>query len=299
MSRRSSAALAIAEPEIHQSPILFSGPMVRAILAGQKTQTRRALRERFRIDLRRQITSDLPGMMPAPRDAAAGRRWAGMNPHGAVWTETKDGPLGVKPGEFDFVCPYAVGETRLVSHGTWNEWTIAPRDSVLWVRETFSFSQPTDPKATGCAVAYQATRELPHDWPAMRVIPGHAPAKWGQLVHGTHSWNDEATWRPSIFMPRWASRLTLAVTDVRIQHLQSISDADIAAEGVTRQSVAEFFPDGVTRAALQKIGCLDAPIYAADWTPRDCWRIGWSFINGAASWAANPMVWANTFRRLP
>lgn len=80
-------------------------------------------------------------------------------------------------------------------------------------------------------------------------------------------------WRPSIFMPRWASRLQLEVTGVRVERLNSISREDAIAEGVT-----QFF-----EWALDPVGK---------------YRELWESINGAGSWALNPWVWCITFKRI-
>lgn len=89
-------------------------------------------------------------------------------------------------------------------------------------------------------------------------------------------------------MPRWASRITLEITDVRVQRVQDISQADARAEGIIewkgeRHNVSHF---GVTVADVWERTAKDA--YA---------RI-WDDINGAGSWAANPWVWALAFRRV-
>jgi len=77
-------------------------------------------------------------------------------------------------------------------------------------------------------------------------------------------------YRQPMFMPRRASRITLEITDVRVQRLQEISEADARAEG------AAAHPDG----------------------PWHAYRSLWSLINGASSWEANPWVWALTFKQI-
>lgn len=88
-------------------------------------------------------------------------------------------------------------------------------------------------------------------------------------------------WRPSIHMPRWASRITLEVTGVRVEQLHSISDADAIAEGVQwhRSSGVEC-PAGLAMG------------------PRESYRLLWEQINGAGSWSLNPFVWCISFRRV-
>ncbi len=89
------------------------------------------------------------------------------------------------------------------------------------------------------------------------------------------------SWRPSIHMPRWASRLTLIVTDVRVQRVQEIIEADAVAEGV------EPFGHGAAFVQLP-----DAKTYS---TTRGCFAVLWDHIHGPGAWAANPWVCAITF----
>lgn len=92
--------------------------------------------------------------------------------------------------------------------------------------------------------------------------------------------NERGTWRwrPSIHMPRWASRITLEITDVRVERLQDISEADAKAEGVS-------MPDGT-------------PTPPDFWSYQQEFRHLWEQINGPGSWDANPFVWVVTFRRI-
>lgn len=100
---------------------------------------------------------------------------------------------------------------------------------------------------------------------------------------------DFKTWgfkrRPSIHMPRWASRIQLEITDVRVERLQAISEADARAEGAR---------------------CIDEPtgreVLFPDASRAGSWRLGyrvlWESINGPGAWDANPWVWAISFRRI-
>jgi hypothetical protein len=212
-----------------ERPILFSGPMVRALLDGSKTQTRRVVK-------------------PQPIEDA--RFVGGYYVPGPKRTETSK--IAVEAPYVHLACPYGQPGDR------------------LWVREAFDFlpsGGPDQPQA--CEIVYWATgstepRSAPHDYNPM--IYGH------QKV------------RPSIHMPRWASRITLEITRVRVVRLQDISDADCVAEGC-----------GALQAA---IGC---PMTSApgETIPRTMFRALWESINGPASWAANPWVWAVDFRKLP
>jgi hypothetical protein len=84
-------------------------------------------------------------------------------------------------------------------------------------------------------------------------------------------------WRPSIFMPRWASRITLEITDVRVERLQDISEEDAKAEGVEPATL--YLSD-------------ECGPYVASYSTL------WEKINGKGSWEANPWVWAVSFRRI-
>ncbi len=97
---------------------------------------------------------------------------------------------------------------------------------------------------------------------------------------------EQPAWRPSIHMPRWASRITLEVTGVRVERLQDISEADAIAEGVQCDSTIEY------RSAKTEDGKL-LHSHAVDQ-----YRALWESINGPGSWDLNPWVWVIEFRRL-
>ncbi len=205
----------MTEPAAKERPILFSSPMVLALLADTKTQTRR-------------IVKDSKHVLYWRRGENDPRRWVGC-----------DGlPIGY------IYCPF--GE---------------PGDR-LWVRETWGLSQlfdDADKEEVRRLAAYASHR---------RYAVGPGPKPSGKL-------------RPSIFMPRKASRLTLEVTGVRVERLHGISEKDAVAEGIPV-------------AALE-----DGTISKSQpWAIRD-YRALWESINGAGSWKANPWVWVVEFRRLP
>lgn len=206
----------VAAPE-RERPILFSAEMVRAILDGRKTQTRRVVQ------------------MP--------RAWAraGCTLDGA----RADGPSPFSPlGEYLHVPKPADG----TSHRLYSPYGVAGER--LWVREAWgqvSWTSLTHgPKPPRVETVYRAG---PH--PLGRDVP--------------HGWTSGNRWRPSIHMPRSASRLTLELTEVRVERLQAISDADVLAEGVT---------DGL--AYVQLWDGLNAP--------------------RGYGWNANPWVWVLGFR---
>lgn len=134
----------------------------------------------------------------------------------------------------------------------------------LWVREAwrgslaYDLAKPSD-IPPGSPVVYQAngTGSLPH-------------FNAGKL-------------RPSIFMPRWASRITLEVMDVRVERLQDISEEDAHQEGIDNVLCAE----AVGKSPL-KMGMATQCGFAYLWEK----------INGAGSWAANSWVWVISFKRI-
>jgi hypothetical protein len=97
-------------------------------------------------------------------------------------------------------------------------------------------------------------------------------------------------------MPRWASRITLEVTGVRVERLQDISDDQAAAEGIHRVSIGSGYQD---RFSAEPVTWADAvETNAGHEDPSLAFRDLWESINGAGSWAANPWVWAVEFRRI-
>lgn len=137
----------------------------------------------------------------------------------------------------------------------------------LWVRETWQDWCPIwDGHWCGCGS--QEMREKTHR-PAYRATIDER--------------GEPLRWRPSIHMPRWASRITLEISEVRVQRLQEISEDDAATEGATRD----------TEQNIRKWGY--------DQTMRMAFADLWDSINGKrpnASWDSNPLIWAITFRRL-
>jgi len=203
-----------------ERPILFSAPMVRAILAGTKTQTRRVVK-------------------PQPEAEHGGEPYWFVGGYRA-WTYRNTTDLLRKGGNV-LPCPYGQPGDR------------------LWVRE-----------------AWQA--ELRWDWTAPRDIKRGSPIYF--------EFGDEAVpacagkKRPSIHMPRWASRITLEVTAVRVERLHDISADDARAEGC---------PDKPVPGAEQASVDLLAKLWFHDL---------WAQINGQASWDANPWVWVVEFKRI-
>lgn len=202
-------------------PILFSGPMIRALLAGRKTQTRRILK-------------------PQPKPS-----W-----HSAIVSKLGFASFIKEANSVvDMDLPVHVGDR-------------------LWVRETWS-----------------GTHVFRNTKPSLREsfigdgTPYFREEVW-YWADGSPEFGDWEKPRVSIHMPRWASRLTLIVTDVRVQRLQDISEDDAMAEGATNIT-----------PALDVAAERGLPT-----TPARCgFRTLWNSINGPDAWAANPWVAAYTF----
>lgn len=215
-----------------ERPILFSGPMVCAILEGRKTVTRRIAKPVRHPDLGNIYT---PGALVLERE-----------------------PQHV----IDRACPYGQPGDR------------------LWVRETW-----TDVNLCGApALAYRADEDIrdlmeepgflddrgafKYDDPRVKPYPF---ACWYADL-------DQARWRPSIHMPRWASRILLEITAVRVEHLQDISEEQARAEGYPAERECETGGSG-----------LDAWLW---------FRSLWGEINGPEAFTANPWVWCIEFKRV-
>jgi hypothetical protein len=157
----------------------------------------------------------------------------------------------------------------------------------LWVREAwqhYDWSEEGEPCLRYQADGATAWPEVPDDETAELLND-----RWAGLSEPDNYRIDNAArdrrWRPSIHMPRWASRITLEIADVRVQRLQEISEKDAEAEGV--QTLRED-----PRVALGG-GFSHQQVYRRRFAEL------WDSINGAGAWAANPWVWAISFRRLP
>lgn len=206
-------------------PILFSGPMIRALLKGRKTQTRRVLTKLRRFGTVREF---------GPSDTV-GYDWH-FRDKDARWHDLRHPELLAR-------LPYAVGDR-------------------LWVREKWS----ADSRYAGLPV-----RDV--GGPIWYWADGEPPC-------------DVTLPFPSIFMPRWASRLTLEVTDVRIQRLQEIDKADAVAEGLIELKSGRF----VVNQGDQYFGVCSH-------NPREVYSWYWDHLNAQRGfgWDVNPWVVAVSF----
>lgn len=247
-----------------ERPILFSAPMVRAILDGRKTQTRRVLKSQ-------PFSNGFIG--PVSRDVCVHNEWLSADAM-LIRAGTKANPYYATQDEWLQLCPYgAVGDR-------------------LWVRETFSQVLP----ARSGKLEYNGAR-LTED------PDGNTVELWyradGEMGIMSTMFDDGPRWTPSIHMPRWASRLTLEITGVRVERLQDISDEDALSEGMTAVRNHEFdlrhwpewrreFDTAVAAGIKPPLGPSFVQTFQALWGD----------INGADSWDANPYVWVVEFRRV-
>lgn len=213
--------------------MIFNGEMVRAILDGRKTQTRRPIKWK------------------QTRFTEIGER-----EDGSKWPWSEDAEHA-----FDFwhPCPFgSVGDR-------------------IWVRETFqgplfdfdlmdSYCKDSTPFEKSEFCVYKADG-----------VPAPEFYDADDELH--------CCWRPSIHMPRWASRILLEITDVRVERLNSIHDVDAMREGIqnlTTCSHSDFGIPGVVNA--------QHPVRA--------FQLLWESIYGADSWRTNPWVWVIEFKRV-
>lgn len=227
-----------------ERPILFSGPMVRALLDGSKTQTRRVVKPQPIEDARFVGGYFVPG----PK-------------------RTENSKIAVEAPYVHLACPYGQPGDR------------------LWVREAFRFPESLDHLSPEKVGNKAISAGYPQPWCPTQFEADSSrrtPQEWRDFVTPPQA-NDAGRLRAGMHMPRWASRITLEITRVRVERLQDISDADCVAEGC-----------GALPAA---IGC---PMTSApgETIPRAMFRALWESINGPNSWAANPWVWVVEFRRL-
>ncbi len=274
-----------------ERPILFSSPMARAILANAKIQTRRIIREvpnsyhlqwneGPRAGQPRHIMDwALSGVYQAEEDSGhiPGSYYYSRKGHFYVDVQTDVDDNS----HAEIKCPYGVPGDRLWVRETW--WHL-----VQPTQEMIGFDDGTVKLRSGSTVL--AT-----------------PPTIGHGGYG-FAWKH----RPSIFLPRWASRLTLEITDVRVQRVQGISEEDAVAEGIQvfgatpaeilGAMLATMKP--VTRRAFLAsalavaLGLADVLIRRRALTNSEAFAILWDRINAKRGygWQANPWVWAITFK---
>ncbi|HGE6721926.1 TPA: hypothetical protein ACGB01_002122 [Serratia marcescens] len=219
-----------------ERPVIFNSEMVRAILDGRKTQTRRVIN---------------------PQPTLSER--TGFNWKGAA---------------------YGIGSTyRDTIRNFSNCFKTCPFGQVsdrLWVRETFAVLGNED----GCPIDWNGNLIKGDEKQAARIYKASCwqePGNYGLWSIPDRDTQYEGTWRPSIHMPRWASRITLEITAVRVERLNDISEEDAKAEGVAPSQHIITPPEALYRVGFLKL---------------------WQSIYGEESWRVNPWVWVIEFRRV-
>ncbi|OIN87843.1 MAG: hypothetical protein AUJ12_00300 [Alphaproteobacteria bacterium CG1_02_46_17] len=206
-----------------EKPIIFSSEMVRAILEGRKSQTRRVVKHKY-------------PLFDAP----------------ATWKayHVSDYGFGFETGEEFVKSPYGQPGNR------------------LWVRENYWITEVGGQGIGNKFLVYD--EEILSNEPSPKELrPIETTLTWGH--------------HPSIHMPRWASRITLEITGVRVERVMEISEADAKAEGVNADDFRSGF-DGI-------LGRENRILFASLWDS----------INGkkpGRSWADNPFVWCLEFKRV-
>ena len=210
-----------------ERPILFSGPMVRAILEGRKCKTRRPVHPLLHL------------IMDGDEDT------------GRV-VEQSDEEFGARATEHA-TCPYG-----------------RPGDR-LWVKETFRHVDGLRTFPRGAPLQYRA------DWEREKIF----------------AWR----WRPSIYLPRWASRIDLVVTGVHVERLQALTHKGAREEGVQsgRIPATGDHPELLGYVLGDDDGkCTLYP------TPQRAFEVGWDALNAQRGfpWSSNPWVWVVQFQVL-
>jgi len=150
----------------------------------------------------------------------------------------------------------------------------------LWVKEAFAVNAVYH-------VPYGIGRDQKQDQVQWRADKPQAK-RYEEWVAGRDMWMPNATWRTPLFMPRWASRITLEVTEVRVEQLQNISNSDAVAEGVQRIDRSPYRLDGYGLPGWSKEDCC--------FYPRDAYAKLWNHINGNTyPWDSNPWCWCVSF----
>jgi hypothetical protein len=250
---------------MRERPILFSGEMVRAILDGRKTQTRRVVSDptsqgNYRAS---ELLLDDSRVFADPGPSPAGN--PGWYLHAPVNCEAICSRRGWSADDCD---PSVVD--RL-----YPRWFAGDR---LWVRETWHCPRQLGGSYQREKLIFRADAER------LRPAPDHS----------------DVLWAPSIFMPRWASRITLEVTGVRVERLQEISEADALAEGCQPgeplNEVDLEMMRGTEEYELAKALGIGSRMSA-----KFAYLCLWDDLNEKRGygWSTNPWVWVIEFRRVP
>jgi len=221
--------------------ILFKGEMVKAILDGTKTQTRRIVKPQPSEN----IWDCLRGCQPMRR-----RKYEYMG----------DGSIEIS------IKPYAFVGDRLYCKEAWATGDKLDKYNATQIAEMAEEAgfEGMNPK---CPLLYKDDSRI----------------QWGH--NDLADFGPFGRWRSPRFMPKWASRITLEITEVRVERVQEISEGDARAEGVS-------WPEGAQESNIRKWG--------SEQTARMRFADLWDSINAKRgySWESNPWVWVITFRRM-
>lgn len=233
-----------------ERPIIFNAEMVRAVLNGSKTQTRRIIQERHLYSGGR-AAGNWPVHMPEGEEGENARLWAANN-----------SPFG------------AIGDQLYVRE--------------TWAVVTHAFDND------GLMVDYVPDRpsKVVHEKPFGR---GYYSGHTIYAADGSFMWGDDdgyvdgrSCWKPSSVMPRWASRITLEITGVRVERLHEISGQDALKEGLHQLPVSGRY---CIQPGMQYFG-------GASFDAKEVYSWLWESIYGDGSWQANPWVWVIEFKRV-
>ena len=229
-----------------ERPILFNSEMVRAILEGRKTQTRRIAKI----------------YDPKEYPNLKGVEVVNFRKKSYFWNCHKS-----HPDHISNACPHGIFGDR------------------LWVRETWDFLPNSNPREPGKPLFGDIIY-----WADGEIKSYQVPDSFNPMLYGCERR------RPSIYMPRWASRINLEVIGIRVEQLNVVSVVDAIAEGVEYQGTEEF--GRVFKCYTSKYNGGDWYPEGKDQAPLFSYQSLWESINGIGSWDANPWVWVIEFRRL-
>ncbi len=235
------------------TPILYSSAMINAQMDGRKTQTRRIIK-------------------PQPYFEAYGRKFETESERQQIVASNHAGNWFWDDCCYG-ICPGAEGR-GLKYPGILRHCPYGQAGDLLLARETMIADYDT---SDSVVLAKYAADRAPVLYPGPEVDKDGDPDYGGSIAH----WDYSRDTRPSIHMHRWASRLTDELTEIRIERLQDISQADAMAEGITKCFEGYGLPAG-------------EHYHAAD--PRQSYFSLWEFINGEGSVEANPWVWVLCFK---
>lgn len=241
---------------VKERPILFNGAMVRAILSGAKTQTRRVMKPQPE-----PTSSDYP--MP-------GHRWPSKAHQTMLHVETEMQKLTGLAGH---ACPFGQPGDR------------------LWVRETWMpgyYHEADHEDGPQVSIIHRANNAE-----VTVAAPSYELAEQWEREFSEDG--DEAPpWRPSIHMPRWACRLVLEITSVRVERLQALPEADWEAEGI---SFCMEHPSTAAGHAFNEAEHYAIAGVSMRGTPEDHGMRA-QFAEQGLDWDSNPWVWVIEFKRI-